>query len=88
MAFHPLGSRVLILKSKDAEKTAGGLFLPETNKTRKYEGLVVGIGPEVKNLKVSDVVVYDVNKSTIVEISDNQYVVLEEEDIIGVFVEG
>ena len=44
MTIKPLADRVLIEPKAAEEKTAGGLFIPETAKERPLEGVVVAVG--------------------------------------------
>ena len=55
--FTPVGDRVSILLQKVSE-TKAGLVLPETSTYRDSTelGVVVGVGPEVKQIKRGDVV--------------------------------
>ncbi|KNC48677.1 uncharacterized protein AMSG_00454 [Thecamonas trahens ATCC 50062] len=41
----PLFNRVLIRRSKPAEKTVGGILLPESAQDKNNEGEVVAVGP-------------------------------------------
>ena len=58
----PLSDRVLILPNQAEEKTAGGLYIPDTAKEKPLAGKVVAVGPgtaEVKmEVSVGDQVLY------------------------------
>ena len=41
MKIKPIGKRVLIKPMKEEEKTKGGIFIPETAKEKKKQGIVV-----------------------------------------------
>lgn len=41
----PLGDRVLVLPSKAADRTPGGLFLPDNAKDKPQKGEVLAVGP-------------------------------------------
>ena len=44
MKLQPLGDRVVVLRDESEERTAGGLYLPETAKNKPSRGVVVSIG--------------------------------------------
>lgn len=44
MIIKPIGERVLIKVVKQAEKTDSGIYLPESAKEEKKEGVVVAVG--------------------------------------------
>jgi chaperonin GroES len=41
----PVGDRLAVRAVEQAEKTAGGIFLPDTAKEKSQEGIVVAVGP-------------------------------------------
>ena len=45
MAVKPLSDRVLVKPNPAEEKTAGGLFIPDTAKEKPLMGKVVAAGP-------------------------------------------
>lgn len=91
----PLGKRVLVKRSK-AVTTKGGIYLPDTAKEKPKEGEVVAVGPgkiddngtlEVVSLKVGDRVLFTSYAGTEVkhpEQQDAEYLILAEDDILGV----
>ncbi len=44
MNLKPLGDRVVIEHVEQNEKSAGGIFLPDTAKEKPQEGLVAAVG--------------------------------------------
>jgi chaperonin GroES len=44
MKLQPLGDRVVIRREVSSEKTAGGIYLPDTAKDKPARGTVVSIG--------------------------------------------
>ena len=96
MKLRPLDDRVVIKQSDAEEKTAGGIFLPETAKEKPQTGKVVATGPgklldngklSKMNVKKNDKVLYAKYMGSDVEIDGDKYVILRESDILGV-VEG
>ncbi len=43
--FRPLQDRVVLRRITPAEKTAGGIIIPDTAKEKPVEAVVVAVGP-------------------------------------------
>ena len=52
MNVKPLSDRVLILPNPAEEKTAGGLFIPDTAKEKPLAGKVIAVGPGTSEIKM------------------------------------
>lgn len=87
MNLKPLKDRVLVSYSEEADKTAGGLYVPDTAKEKPQQGKVEAIGSEVKEVKVGDVILFDKYSGSKVKVNDTEYLIIKEEDILGI-VEG
>lgn len=96
IAFRPMGDRVLVKpEAPEAEKTASGIYIPDTAQKEKPErGVVVAVGPgKVGNdnkiipvsLKVGDKVMFSKYGFDELTIDDVEYYVLAESNILGVF---
>ncbi len=88
----PLGDKIVVKPAVADEKTAGGIYVPDTAKKKSTEGEVVAVGrgkfengaivePEVK---VGDVVIYSKYGGTEVTIGGVDYVILDEDSILAV----
>lgn len=93
MKLVPLDDRVVIKQSEAEEKSTGGIILPDTAKEKPQRGKVVAVGPgkmtdEGKRSKMSvkkgDEVIYAKYLGNDVEIDGVKYVILHENDILGV----
>lgn len=88
MKIKPLSDRVLVEPKPAEEKTAGGLFIPETAKEKPLEGKVVAVGPgtsEVKmEVKVGDQVLYGKFAGTEVNVGGKDYLIMRQSDILAV----
>ena len=92
--FEPLGNRVLVLPDPTAEKSEGGLYIPDMAKHRPSQGTVVSVGPgnwhaesqtyTPLNLKPGDKVLYGKYAGTDIQVDDTEYVITTEEDIMGI----
>ncbi|MBE9193709.1 co-chaperone GroES [Gloeocapsopsis crepidinum LEGE 06123] len=89
----PLADRVFVKVSASEEKTAGGLYLPDTAKEKPQVGEVVAIGPgrrsddgsrQEMEIKVGDKVLYSKYAGTDVKLGTEEYVLLSEKDILAV----
>lgn len=84
MKFKPLKDRVFVSYSEEVEKTAGGIYVPDTAKEKPQKGKVEAVGSEVKDVKVGDTVFFDRYSGSKVNIDNNEYLIIKEEDILGI----
>ena len=88
MKIKPLSDRVVIEQKKAEEKTASGLFIPDTAKEKPLQGVVIAVGPgttDVKmEVKVGDNVLYGKYAGTEVTIENNDYLILKQNDILAI----
>jgi chaperonin GroES len=87
MNIKPIGKRVLIKPMKEEEKTAGGIYIPETAKEKKKQGIVMDIGT-VKDdqelpMKKGDIVLYTGYSSEKLEVNGEEYLIVNLKDIIA-----
>ena len=85
LAFKPLKERVFVSYSEELDKTAGGIYIPEAAKEKPQKGKIEGIGAEVKSVKVGDQILFDKYSGSKISIDSVEYLILKEEDILGVF---
>ncbi len=89
MTIKPLSDRVLVLPNPAEEKTAGGLFIPDTAKEKPLMGKVVAVGPgtaEIKmEVKVDDTVLYGKFAGTELNIDGVDYLIMRQSDILAVY---
>ena len=88
MNIKPLSDRVLILPNPAEEKTAGGLFIPDTAKEKLLAGKVIAVGPgtsEVKmEVKEGDQVLYGKYAGTEVTVDGTDYLIMRQNDIMAI----
>ena len=84
----PIADRVLVEPSAAEEKTAGGLYIPDTAKEKPQRGKIVAVGAGKKDepmtVKVGDVVLYGKYAGTEVTIEGKDYLIMRESDILAV----
>lgn len=84
----PLGDRVLVEPSKQEEKTAGGIIIPDTAKEKPQKGIVVAIGNGTKDekmeVKVGDTVLYGKYAGTELKLEAKDYLIMRQSDILAI----
>lgn len=93
MNLKPLNDRVLIKRLEGEEKTAGGLFIPDTAKEKPSKGAVVAVGPGKTaddgkiipmTLKAGDTVLFSKYAGTEVKLDGVEHLVMREDDVIAI----
>jgi chaperonin GroES len=91
-SIKPLGDRVVVKPQPAEEKTASGLFIPDTAKEKPQKGTVIAVGPgRVENgtkidmtVKAGDTVLYGKYSGTEIELDGDDVLIMRETDILGV----
>ena len=84
MIFEPLGNRVLILRNEIKKESAGGIVLPgKVAEKDESRGRVLGVGDEVKYLKVGDLVIFGAFTGINISTDGKHYVIMEEKEIVA-----
>ena len=89
--FKPLGDRVAVKPEPADEKTAGGLYVPDTAKEKPQRGTVVAIGAgRVENgeriemtVKEGDAVLYGKYAGTEITLNGDDLLIMKESDLLG-----
>ena len=93
MTFRPLHDRVLIRRIEAAEKTAGGIIIPDTAKEKPQEGEVVSVGTGARNeagevhqpeVKSGDRILFGKWSGTEVKVDGEDLIIMKESDILGI----
>ena len=87
MQIEPLGERVLIKQCKKEERTAGGIYIPDSAKEERKEGEVVAVG-QFKDgkqlpLKKGDKIIYGGYSSEEIEIKGEKYIFIDFKDVLA-----
>ncbi len=89
----PLGDRVVVEPLAQNERTASGLYIPETAKEKPQQGTVLAVGPGARNedgeripmeVSAGDVVLFAKYAGTDVKVNDVEVKILKETDILGI----
>ena len=88
MKVKPLADRVLIEPNPAEEKTAGGLFIPDTAKEKPLAGKVIAVGPATADVKMEvktgDQFLYDKSAGTEINIDGKDYLIMKQGDILAI----
>ena len=91
--FKPVGDRVLVEPIEEQEVKKGGIIIPDTAKEKPQEGTIVALGTGKKDeagkvipfeVKKGDRVLYGKYGGTEVTVDGDKYLILREDDILGV----
>jgi len=90
----PIADRVVVEAAPAEEKTASGIYIPDTAKEKPQQGTVVAVGPgkyaeQTGNLvplsvKVGDVVLYGKYGGTEITYEGKEYLIMRESDLYAV----
>ncbi|MEN6465568.1 MAG: co-chaperone GroES [Syntrophaceae bacterium] len=93
MKIRPLHDKILVKRLQEEEKTKGGIIIPDTAKEKPMEGEVVAVGKgrvteEGKvvalDVKAGDRVLFSKYAGTEIKIEGTEYLIMREEDILGI----
>lgn len=91
----PLGDRVFLKVSKAAEKTAGGILMPDIAREKPQIGEVVSVGLGKRqndgsnipmDIQKGDQVLYSKFSGTDIKLGNEDYVLVGEQDLLAVIV--
>lgn len=89
----PLGDKVIVKRVEAEARTAGGIVLPDTAKEKPKRGIVLAVGNgrqlddgtrSAMQVKKDDEVLFTSYAGTEVKISGDDYLIMDESDILGV----
>jgi chaperonin GroES len=88
----PLDDRIVVQPLEAEEKTAGGLYLPDTAKEKPQRGTVIAVGPgrlldngkrgEV-SVAIGDEVIYGKYSGSDIEVDGQEIKILRETDVLA-----
>ncbi|MDO4605118.1 MAG: co-chaperone GroES [Helcococcus sp.] len=89
MKIRPIGERLVLKAIKKEEKTSSGILMPDSAIEKPEYAEVVAIAKEIedKNIKINDKVVYTKYKGTSIKDGDEEYILIDFEDILGIIEE-
>ena len=92
ISLTPLEDKIIVKQAEAETQTASGLFIPDNAKEKPQQAEVIAVGPggvidgkEVTmQVKAGDKVIYSKYSGTEVEIEDEKYVIVKQNDILAV----
>ena len=93
MKVQPLSDRILVKRLDGVEEKRGGIIIPDTAKEKPQQGEVIATGPGRMlddgkrvgmDVKKGDRVLLGKYAGTEVKIDGGEYIILREDDILGV----
>ena len=89
----PLGGRIFVKRVESVDVSVGGIIIPETARQKAMEGTIIAVGPgnvdkkgkrEVMHVKVGDQVVFGKWSGTDITLNNEEFVIIEQDNIIGI----
>ena len=93
MNVRPLGDKIIVKREEAAEMTDSGIYLPESAKDKPKQGTIMALGSGNLNRETGEYIPFTVKKGdtvifsssgTEVKIDDSDYLIMTEDDILGV----
>lgn len=81
--LQPLGDYVVAVGEEAETKTASGIYLPEKAAEKPKTAKVVAVGPNAKQIKSGDRIVYKSFSTTEVKVGGKEYILVKEEDVLA-----
>ncbi len=85
MEHEVLGQSVIVKQDDAADRTEGGLYLPDESKVKPLRGKLIKTGDECKRICNADVgkaIIFDRFAGVLVELDGEEFLVMDEEDIL------
>ena len=90
----PLHDRVIIRRIEDStDKTAGGLFIPDTAKEKPQEGEVIAVGEgkykedgtrQTLDVNAGDRVLFGKYSGSEIKLDGEEFIIMREDEILGI----
>ena len=93
MNIRPLHDRIIVERVEEETTTAGGIIIPDTAKEKPQQGKIVAVGKGKVtedgkvlplDVKVGDKVLFGKYAGTEIKLEGKEYMMMREEDILGV----
>lgn len=91
--IRPLQDRLIVERLEGEEKTDSGLFIPDSAKEKPQQGRIVAVGKgkiredgkvQPLDCKEGDKILFGKYSGTEIKIDGNEYLILREDDVLGV----
>lgn len=93
LGVRPLHDRILVKRTAEEDKTAGGLFIPDSAKEKPQRGEIVAAGKGritedgkvlPLEVKVGDKILFSKYAGTEIKFDGSEFLMMREEDVLGI----
>ena len=93
MSIRPLQDRVVVKRTEEETKSAGGIVIPDSAAEKPSQGEVIAVGPGKKldngsvqevDLKVGDKVLFGQYAGSTVKLDGEELLIMNESEVFGV----
>jgi len=94
MKIRPLYDRIVVKRIEEtADKTAGGLFIPDSAKEKPQEGEVIAVGQGKRaddgkliplDVKAGDRILFGKYSGSDIKLDGEEYMIMREDEVLGV----
>ena len=94
MKIRPLYDRIVVKRiDEGADKTASGLFIPDSAKEKPQEGEVIAVGQGKRNddgklipldVKAGDRILFGKYSGSDIKLDGEEYMIMREDEVLGV----
>jgi chaperonin GroES len=93
MNLRPLQDRIIVKRLEEENKTSGGIYIPDTAKEKPQKGEIIAVGKGKVtedgkvlpiDVKVGDKVLFGKYAGTEIKIEGADFLIMREDDILGV----
>ncbi len=83
MKLSPLGNRITVKPEGSADKSKGGLFIPDTvkNKDEPQTGTVIEVGEEIMDIKPGDKILFGKGSGTKIKFKEQEFIIIRSCDV-------
>jgi chaperonin GroES len=89
----PLADKIVVEPEEAEAVTPGGILLPDSAQERPHRGKVLAVGPgktlpdgsiQAMTVREGDVVLFGKYAGNLVEVGDEEYLIMREDDVLAV----
>lgn len=93
MTIRPLHDRIVVRRTEEEQKTAGGILLPGSAQEKPQQGMVIAVGNgqirengdvRALDVKVGDRVLFGQYAGQTVKVDGEELLIMKESDVLGV----
>ena len=93
MKIRPLGHRILVKRMEEESTSKGGIIIPDTAKEKPQKGMVVAVGPGLRDdkgvripleVREGDSVLFSKYAGSEITIDGVEHIFMREDDILGI----